>query len=117
MDKQVAQIRDGMEMDGVVPGRGPYEAIVFRYRPAIFEDVCVYQDAGQGKKRAQATIKLLMGAPTSPCLRSWDLTDSRGEPIPITEATLKVVPPPMLDKMLNIVAGYALTVAEEDEKN
>lgn len=114
---QVAQIKDGCECEGVVPGRGPYDKIVFRYRPALFEDVCVYQDAGGGKKRAQATIKLLLGANTSPCLRSWDLTDARGEPVPITEATLKLVPPPMLDKMLNIVASYALTEQEDAEKN
>lgn len=117
---QPAQIKDGYTLDFVVPGRGPWKAITGKYRPALPETVWEYQDAtvnAGGKKRMVATVKFLLGGGTDPLIRSWDLTDSKDEPITICEAAIRAIPAPMLDRLLNIVSGYALEEHEAEQKN
>lgn len=101
-------VPDGYTAPGTVARRGDHPSINFVYRPALFDAVYEYQDAGPGKKRAAATLKLLLAS-----LVSWDYGDGAA----VTEAALKTLIAPQLDKMLNIVSGYALEESEADAKN
>lgn len=116
---QAAQIKDGMTLDGYVPGRGPFAGINFKFRPALSESAYDYleSDRSTGKKRLAQTIKLILGSPTSPHLREWDMTTDNGEPVKIDEASISRIPAPMLDVMLNIISLYALDEQESAEKN
>lgn len=116
---QPAQISDGYTITDTIPGRGPWGPIEFTYRPALPEATYDYleTDKRSGKKRMAATLKLLFGSGTDPHVRSWDVKDKEGNMVPVSEAALRKVPAPMLDKMLDIVSGYGLAEQEEDEKN
>ena len=112
------QISDSYTETFHIPGRGPWSPLTGKYRPAMPEAVWEYQDATTaGKKRMPAAVKLLLGGGTDPLIREWDLKDKNDVPIPISEAAIKKIPAPMLDRLLNIVSGYALEETEGDGKN
>ena len=117
MSHYSAQVNDGYNFDFTIPGRGPWLPITGKYRPASPEAVYEYQDAGTGKKRMAASVKLLLGPGPVPVLSSWDVVDQAGAPVPISEAAIRRIPAPQLDKLLNIVSGYALEEWEQDAKN
>lgn len=114
-------INDGYTLDFHVPGRGPWSAINGKYRPALAEACYEYQEATKGvvggKKRMAAALRLILGAGTDPHIRSWDKTDAQGNPVAVSEAELRKLPAPQIDKLLDIVSGYGLEEQEADQKN
>lgn len=96
-------IEDGLTLDGVIPARGKWPELKFRYRPALPEQGFAYAKAKQetGKQLLAATIDLL-----SKHLVSWDVTDAQDELVPITPAALAKVPQRYLTEMVNFVTGY-----------
>src|SRR5438046_1370797 len=98
-------IHDGHTLEGKIPARGHWPEVNFRYRPALPEDVYEYayqSNAAPGKGRAKAVIGLLNRQ-----LVSWDVTDEKGESVPITAENLKRVPHGYLEKFLDYVTGYS----------
>jgi hypothetical protein len=105
-------IGDGYDFDGSIPAIGPWPAVTCKYRPALPDRVQEYFDAAAagGKKRCDAAVKLLADHVTS-----WDVETEKG-PAPVTEATLRKVPYPVRERLVDLVTGYAGQAAA-DEKN
>lgn len=105
-------INDGYDFAGKVETNA-WPAVEIKYRPALADRVQTYLDdsARGGKSRGDAAVKLL-----AEHVRSWDIEDEKGQPAPVTEATLRRVPYPVREKMVDFVCGYAGTQAT-DEKN
>ena len=106
-------IRDGYTFEGDVPAQGPWPAIHVRYRPAMPEEVSDYliADRRTGKAKLDATVKLL-----AKHVLGWDITDDGHATKPDAD-TLRRLPYPILEDLVNLVCGYTGTQQEADEKN
>ena len=109
------QIRDGYTLDTTLPAFGPYPAVAVRYRRALPEDVYEYSDAfaaARGREKARPVADLL-----GKHLLGWDVEGADGQPLPITARTLRLLPYPVLLKLIDLVTGYGPEEAEADQKN
>ena len=85
----------------------PWPTITFNYRPALPDKVNDWIVAGKltGKERTNAAMKLLTDN-----LVSWDVK-ARAEDadtVPCLEANWRKLPFPILDKLIDHVAGFAI---------
>ncbi len=96
-------IEDGLTLDGTIEAAAPYQALHFRFRPALAEAVYEFIQGRKdtGRQRLAATTAILHKH-----LVSWDVTDERDAPVPITPEVLKRVPRTHLDQLLDYVTGY-----------
>lgn len=78
----------------------------FRYRPALPEALAEWRyatrGATSGKAELDATATLLADH-----LVSWDVVDGKGQALPITPETVRKVPEPILNQLLEIVTTWA----------
>jgi hypothetical protein len=103
------EINDGFTLRGKIEAMpGLYDEVRFDYRPALPERVMTYLKADKSTpaKDLQATLSLL-----AEHLKGWSLD------APLDEATLRRVPYPALQTLLNHVTGYSATDWGEKEKN
>lgn len=108
-------IEDGYTAEGEVPEmRGRTPRVGFTYRPALPEAVKSLNLAPRqtGKQLMDVVVEFLDRQ-----LVSWDVTDRKGEPVPINRDTLRRVPDPVLVALVDIVAGYAPAQADADAGN
>ncbi len=108
-------INDGYTLNGKVDKQGPWETVVFRYRPALPERVYEYTTAKRdtGKAAMKAATQLLLDQ-----LVSWDMTNGKAdETVPINLENLKHVPYPIFQKFLDAVMGYGADEASADLGN
>ena len=96
-------IEEGLTLDATIPAAAPYQAVHFRFRPALAEDVYEFIQGRKdsGRQRLAATVAVLHKH-----LVSWDVTDERDAPVAITPEILTRVPRTHLDQMLDFVTGY-----------
>jgi hypothetical protein len=107
-------INDGFTWEDTVPARGRFPSVTFRYRPALPEDVFDYLHAPKptGKDVLRVAARLL-----AKHLVSWDVTDDKGDAVPVSEDVLRRVPHPVLVKMVDVVTGYGPDAEAADLKN
>lgn len=108
-------INDGYTTEATIPARGPYGSLTFRYRPALGETVYEFLSQPRvGKKALMNNVNLLMKH-----LVSWDVMDRSDDSrtVPITEDSLKKMPPSYIDEMVAIVTSYSTLEQEGDVKN
>ncbi len=114
------QINDGMTLEAEFKGFGVWDTIIFRFRPALPEQVFSYhrgqKDLGE-KKAYEATILFLFGNPTKHGLVSWDVQDAKGEMVPVCAEAIRRLPHPALHMMVETVSGYNSEARETDIKN
>ncbi len=108
-------IEDGYELDGVVPALvGLYEAIPFRYRPALSEEITAYgrtQGKGSPRQETDATVSFI-----EKHLSSWDLCNKRGEVVQPTADILRRCYSTVLTSLVSHICGYTAP-QRESEKN
>jgi hypothetical protein len=107
-------ILDGFTLTAKIAARGPWPALTCRYRVALPAAVMTYSEDSRPSAAARmaATVKLLADH-----LASWDVTDDKGEVLPVTATNLRRVPMAYLDELVNHVSGYSSSAQEEDAKN
>jgi hypothetical protein len=107
-------IDDGYTFDGLIEARGPWPAVHFRYRPCLPEGVYDFLRGKRdtGKQSMRATMDMLMAH-----LVAWDITDPRGDLVPIRAEFLARLPHPVLERMLDHVTGYSAPESISDAKN
>lgn len=105
-----ALIKDGYNLTGTIDPIGPWPAVTIQYRPALPDRAQEFFDAANrgGKTRSDAVVKLLIDQ-----LVSWDIEDDSG-PAAISEATVRRVPFPVRERIVDMIAGYS---GKADEKN
>jgi hypothetical protein len=87
----------------------PWDDFTITYRPALADKVYEYQASVRavGKIRLDAMMALLDGN-----LLYWDL-----HPHPCVAASWRKLPHPILDKIADLISGYAVPEPGADEKN
>ncbi len=113
-------IEDGYEFDGQVPAvANLYDAIPFRYRPALADEVISYhrgQGRGTPKQEAQHTADFLKRH-----LTAWTLTrptrSGADEAVPLNVEWLLRLPYAVLLSMANHVCGYTAPQAQVEADN
>lgn len=111
------QIDDGFTLDGrtkatvtdPVTGRALYDGlpeVTYRYRPALPDALAEWRyqmrAATSGYAAVSATALFVAAH-----LVSWDVTDAKGAPLPITVETVRKVPEPILDQLVEAVSKWA----------
>ena len=99
---------DGYTLPGFAEGQpGYFESVRYRYRP-----VSAIQQA-----TFEAALDLLRDTPTNPArfrknaeiirsrIVSWDAVDDKGEPLPLTQATMEHLAPQLFWKLFGTVFG------------
>ena len=117
-------IKDGYTKDGVFSEPGlELEDVHFKYRPALPEAAYEFyvRVKDSGKEYMKCLVELLL-----PRLVKWDIEDEiidtpgaapRTGVAIIDETTIRQVPRPVLDCIVQHVAGYAPAQARKDQKN
>jgi hypothetical protein len=110
---------DGYNLPGKIPAFGPFPAINFTYRPALYGQVAEWQNKQRGADAARLTdnlVALLTGN-----LISWD---KDGGATPCAEAAWRKLTHPEADCIVDHITRYAFTPdetkpsqAEADAKN
>jgi len=107
-------IKDGFTISAYISAHGPWPAFNITYRPATAEKVYDWQAVafgGNGAKRIGAAVALLTDQ-----LVAWDIpATGPGETLPCLPEHWKKLPHPQLEKILDLVTGYA--IPEADPKN
>lgn len=111
------QIDDGFTLDGrttavvsdPVTGRALHNGlpeVAFRYRPALPDALAEWRYAMRaattGRAQVDATAQFVAAH-----LVSWDVTDAKGAPLPITADAVRKVPEPILDQLVEAVSKWA----------
>ena len=95
---------------------GGLPVVEFEYRPALPVALAEWRAATRqargGADEFAATAKFLCDH-----LCSWNVTDARGNPAPVTPETLRKVPEPILDQIVKAVATWAPKKMEQDAGN
>ncbi len=108
-------IADGYTLDGTIPARGPWPAVKFRYRPALYEETCEFfyrREQARGKGEGKVVADFLHQH-----LTGWDVRDAQNEVAPFTPTNIRIVPPHVTTGILEHVLGYGTTEQEADIKN
>lgn len=110
-------IDDGYTLDGrtkasitdPVTGRVLFDGlpeVQFRYRPALPDALAEWRHqmrtATSGRAQVDATAQFVAAH-----IVSWDVTDAKGAPLPITPDAVRKVPEPILDQIVDAVAKWA----------
>lgn len=114
-----SQINDGMTLEADLAALGAWDAMTYRFRPALPEQVAEYLRGQQSgtKKPFDATILFLFGNPTNHGIVSWDLKDAKGEMVPVGPHTLRRLPYARIQALVDSVCGYNAEARETDSKN
>lgn len=105
---------DGWTMDGYLEGVDhQVPEMRFTYRPLISEERSAFVDAQKGKpgaKQDQEIAKKLAER-----IKSWDLKDQAGEPLPITVANVRRLLFPTFNRLSGIVV-FGTQVCDPDPR-
>lgn len=109
-------IMDGYTFDGTVPAIPRlYDAINFRYRPALPVDVYAYRrSSGKGTPAQELQNDAEFVAEH---LIEWDVTDRNGAAVKPTADVLKRIYNSALLTIINHITGYTSPQKEASEKN
>lgn len=108
------KIGDGYSFESTCPARGPWPAVRFSYRPALYDETEEHLAAMArgGKAKAEATAELLTRHVTS-----WDVEDATGNPAVPTRELLRLLPHAHVQHMVNAITGYLPEEQAADQKN
>ncbi|MDB5312656.1 MAG: hypothetical protein JWO38_6858 [Gemmataceae bacterium] len=103
-------LNDGYTLDAATlpefGGARGFPVVTYRYRPALPDALAEWRYAsrmaGSGKAEVDATAKLVAGH-----LVSWDVEVAPGTTAPITPETVRKVPEPILNQILERVVSWA----------
>ena len=108
MGKRSDFINDGYTEEGYIAAvEGLYESMRFSYRPYLSEErarVMAPINAAKPENRAVMYMQTALAK-----LQSWDQCNSAGEPLALTLDNLKKVRIAKLDRLTDIVLGFAPT--------
>lgn len=80
--------------------------VTYRYRPALPDALAEWRYAARlatnGKAEVDATAKLV-----GDHLVSWDVTDAAGKPAAISADTVRKIPEPILNQLLDKIVSWA----------
>lgn len=109
-------IEDGFTVTNEFPKQGWMSAFKFRFRPAAPDRVNRYSFETDAKP---AELQKLNVALIIEHVDFWDVKDSKGADVPITEKTLAKIAIPAQRFMVNCVLGYGPDAInlEDAEKN
>lgn len=97
-------ICDGYDERGFVEEeRGLHPALRFVYRPMLVEErtrLLNENDSLKPAQRPRNTAKVLALK-----IKSWDLKDRKGEPVPVAEESILKLRPRLYERVLGIVSG------------
>lgn len=107
-------IEDGFTLETVLEPRHGFPAVTIVYRLAHPEKVYAYLrvQKSTGRQFMDAASQMLLEH-----LVSWSVTDRLGNDVRITDAVLRRIAHPILERILDAVTGYGPDVREADEKN
>lgn len=87
-----------------------------RYRPALPDALAEWRYASEratgGAERVTAAARLVADH-----LVDWDVTDAGGKAAPVTAETVRLVPEPILNQLLDVVTTWAAKEKALDEGN
>ena len=108
-------IDDGYTRDGeTAPTEFKYPVVKFKYRPAIGKDASRHRhncNAGADAEE-KSVITLLMAH-----VKGWELTDDKGNGVPVTAENLTNMYPLIRSQIVDIVMGYTPQQQDADAKN
>lgn len=107
-------INDGYTLQLETKPVGPYPAIKYRCRPALYAEVMEYQyqrDLVNGREAAKPTAEFV-----AKHLVSWDIQNAKGEIVPVSLENVRCLPHGIIGQMVDGVTGY-VEQAESDLKN
>ncbi len=106
-------IDDGCNVKTVLPPKGMWGELTLEYRPCLPEKSMDYILARKdsGRRWLDAVWKLFDGN-----LLGWSVT-AAGQPVPVAPESLRKVPAPVVDRIVDVLTGYSLEQLEQDEKN
>jgi hypothetical protein len=88
-------------------------AVRFTYRPALVaeRDEILYGPASKGSAtvQAMAVAKMIVSK-----VKSWDISDQKGQPVAITEGNVIRLEPSLFDRMLQVVLGTGVPDRDPD---
>jgi hypothetical protein len=116
MSTETAYIDDGYTLDAVVAAApGVHPEVRLAYRPCTHDQRNRYLKASADPdKRAAAAAELV-----AKHVQSWDLKKRDGADVPVAKESALRVQPLLLDKVVDLLCGYAGSAEEEeaDRKN
>ena len=106
---------DGYNRDGYVaaaPGR--YDALAFKYRPALPDErwLFVRQQDNDGRAYAKRAAAMLDAH-----VLEWDAKDSKDQPVAKSAAAMLKLHPELFNAMVDQVMGYTAADVAADQKN
>ncbi len=112
-----AFISDGFTLTGKVEALpGIYDAFTFEYRPALPPAVADYHRRNRGARTTDEEMKI-DAEWAMKYLVSWDLTDGRGNVVPLSAANFKLVHLSAQASVLNHINSYSPAQEAADLKN
>jgi len=114
MSTETAYIDDGYTFDAKVPRQaGVHPEVSVSYRPATFDERNRYLKASADpERRASAAADLVVAH-----VKEWGIATVKG-PVPVSKDAAKRVQPTLLDKIIDLILGYAGSAEDEtDRKN
>jgi hypothetical protein len=102
-------ILDGYTLEGRVAARGPWPELLYRYRPALSEEVFDYLSQSRANAGAASGKQSVRQAAEFACrhLVGWGLLNPQGESVAITPEVLARIPHPYLMAIVNEIMGYS----------
>lgn len=99
-------IYDGYTQEGYVKSDFLiYNAVAFKYRPALVEERATIWDSGSPPRPLPKTL-LLVAAQLEKKITEWDLKDDKGRDVPIKAKQLLQLPPNLFVALQDIVFGF-----------
>lgn len=107
-DWKIGVIEDGLDQPGYVAEEfGLHPECRFVYRPMSAEEYEAFD--AKANKESPERSRIMVGVLLSKKIRSWSLTDSKGNPAPVNELNCRSMRSLLQIKVYQIIAGMRAT--------